>query len=375
MSILCLVAALHACREQKQDTGAATGPAAATAPDILQLTPAQRQATGYTTTSLELRTLEKTLQLSGKITVLPTHLTALSSPLGGHVKSIGVVPGSSFRKGQVLAVLEDNQFIQLQQDYLIAKARVEAARHDYERQKTLNLSKAASDKAYQAAEAEFRTLTATKHALEARLRLLHIDPAALAPDKISSVISLYAPFHGSVSQVLVTTGQYVTPSEALFELIDPNGRVAQVKIFENDLSGAKTGQEIMIYTNPHPEKKIRARVISVVKKIREDGSADLLARLTEPAPELVAGSYIQGVLKLENVKRESLPEESVVSYENADYVFEDLGQSRFRLIGVQTGASRQGYLEITNSEALKNKKIVQKGAYDLLMALKNQAEE
>jgi biotin carboxyl carrier protein len=57
----------------------------------------------------------------------PSHISSVSSIMGGHIKSINVINGSHFSKGQVLAVVEDPQFIQLQQDYLVTKAQLEAA--------------------------------------------------------------------------------------------------------------------------------------------------------------------------------------------------------------------------------------------------------
>ncbi|MCC6401000.1 MAG: hypothetical protein IT227_09595, partial [Flavobacteriales bacterium] len=42
--------------------------------------------------------------------------------------------------GQALAILEDARFIQLQQDHLVARGRVDLLRMDFERQKALNAS-------------------------------------------------------------------------------------------------------------------------------------------------------------------------------------------------------------------------------------------
>ncbi|UZJ63815.1 hypothetical protein OKW96_15490 [Sphingobacterium sp. KU25419] len=49
--------------------------------------------------------------------------------------------GASFRKGQILATLEDPQFIQLQEDYLSNVALLQTAKLNYNRQKELNTTK------------------------------------------------------------------------------------------------------------------------------------------------------------------------------------------------------------------------------------------
>ena len=96
-----------------------------------------------------LKNISGKLTLQGKIDVPPQSTISLSFPLGGYLKSTKMLPGMRVRKGQVLAELEDMQFIQLQQDYLTARAKFELAENEYARQKDLNQSKAASAKVYQ----------------------------------------------------------------------------------------------------------------------------------------------------------------------------------------------------------------------------------
>jgi cobalt-zinc-cadmium efflux system membrane fusion protein len=45
------------------------------------------------------------------------------------------------------------------------------------------------------------------------------------------------------------------------------------------------------------------------------------------------------------------------------------------MIAVEVGSSGDGFTEIINANILKNSKIVQEGAYTLLMAMKNKGEE
>ena len=59
------------------------------------------------------------------------------------------------RKGEVLAVMEDVQFISLQQDYLLAKSKLALAEGEFQRQQGLNADKASSDKVFQQAQNEY----------------------------------------------------------------------------------------------------------------------------------------------------------------------------------------------------------------------------
>ncbi|PQA93182.1 hypothetical protein B0A69_13630 [Chryseobacterium shigense] len=342
--------------------------------NTVQLSEKQLQTVGVTTTVIQNRTMEKLVRLNGKAEIAPSHISSVSSIMGGHIKSINVISGSHFKKGQVLAVVEDPQFIQLQQDYLVTKAQLESARLNLNRQKDLNISKASSDKTLQTAQADYSTLNATLKGLEEKLRIIGISAKGLSSGNIRSRININAPFSGFVSNIMVNNGQYINPSDTVFELIDPAGLLLELKVFENDINDIKTGQDIMVYSNENPDLKLNAKIISVVPSIENGGAAMALAKLSSPNPEFVKGMYINAEVSISGRNTLGLPNESVVSFENKNYVFEDLGKASYKMIPVHVGISDDQFTEILKAEFLKDKKIVQKGAYSLLMMLKNKAE-
>lgn len=342
--------------------------------NTVQLSDQQIKSVGLTTTILENKTMEKLVRLNGTVDIAPSHISSVSSIMGGHIKSINVINGSRFSKGQVLAVVEDPQFIQLQQDYLVTKAQLESARLNLNRQKDLNTSKASSDKTLQTAQADYSTLNATLKGLEEKLRIIGINAKGLNSSNIRSRINVYAPFSGFVSKILVNNGQYINPSDTLFELINPTGLLLELKVFENDVNDVKIGQEILVYNNQNPEKKSKAKIISLVPSIENGGSSDAIAKLSASNPDFIKGMYINGEVSVNSRYTLGLPSESVVSFENKNYIFEDLGNKKYKMIPVNTGIYDDKFTEILKADYLKDKKIVQKGAYSLLMLLKNKAE-
>ena len=342
--------------------------------NTVQLSDQQIKSVGLTTTILENKTMEKLVRLNGTVDIAPSHISSVSSIMGGHIKSINVINGSRFSKGQVLAVVEDPQFIQLQQDYLVTKAQLESARLNLNRQKDLNTSRASSDKTLQTAQADYSTLNATLKGLEEKLRIIGINAKGLNSSNIRSRINVYAPFSGFVSKILVNNGQYINPSNTLFELINPTGLLLELKVFENDINDVKIGQEILVYNNQNPEKKSKAKIISLVPNIENGGSSDAIAKLSASNPDFIKGMYINGEVSVNSRYTLGLPSESVVSFENKNYIFEDLGNKKYKMIPVNIGIYDDKFTEILKADHLKDKKIVQKGAYSLLMLLKNKAE-
>ncbi len=342
--------------------------------NTVQMSDKQLQSIGLTTTTIQEKTMQKLVRLNGKVEIVPSHISSISSIMGGHIKSINVINGSHFSKGQVLAVVEDPQFIQLQQDYLVTKAQLESARLNLSRQKDLNITKATSDKTLQTAQADYSTLNATLRGLEEKLRIIGINAKGLNSSNIRSRINVYAPFSGFVSKILVNNGQYINPSDTLFELINPTGLLLELKVFENDVNDVKIGQEILVYNNQNPDKKSTAKIVSIVPSIENGGSSIAVAKLSASNPDFIKGMYINAEVTINSRFTIGLPNESVVSFESKNYIFEDLGNKKYKMIPVNVGISDDQFTEILKADNLKDKKIVQKGAYGLLMALKNKAE-
>lgn len=341
----------------------------------LKLTDEQLKTFDLSTVYLQERTITKSLKLNGELNVPPQNLVSISSALGGYVKSTKLLPGMFVRKGEVLAVIEDNQFIQLQQDYLTTKTQLVNAEAEYHRQKDLNLNKASSDKVYLQAEADYKTLLISKSSLEQKLRLITIDPNKVSVANIRESISIYAPFNGYVSDIFVNIGKYISPNDVLLELINLSDLYLKLKVFEQDLDVIEIGQSVTVYTNSKPDKKYEAELIQIGKSFSADRAVAVYAKLKEVDPKLIPGMYMNAEIIVPENKTRALPEESVVSFEGKDYVFEILDSNTFEMIEVQVGNSGNGWLEIKNAATLQDKKIAEKGAYALLMALKNKGEE
>jgi cobalt-zinc-cadmium efflux system membrane fusion protein len=73
----------------------------------------------------------------------------------------------------------------------------------------------------------------------------------------------------------------------------------------------------------------------------------------------------------------AITEDAVVSHEGKDYVFIAKGNYEFDLVEIKKGGAENGFIEIITIDGkdISNSQIVIKGAYSLLMQLKNKSEE
>ncbi len=360
--------------QQKQET-TATKKANPKDENTVTFTDAQLRNAPIETTELSMQHISTVLKLNGKIDVPPQNLVSVSTPLGGYLKSTRLLPGMKVVKGQVIAVIENPQFVQLQQDYLMAKSKYHFAQLDYNRQTKLNQSQASSDKVMQQAQSIMSDQKILMNSIAQQLKLVNINPAKISAGNIQRSVPVYSTINGFVSKVNVNIGKYVTPSDVLFELINPSDIHLNLKVYEKDLEMLKTGQRIVAYTNVDPSKKYAGEILLTSKDVDGSGIADVHCHFEKYDPALIPGMYMNAEVETENSFANAIPEESVVDFEGKNFVFVETGKQTWKMVPVTLGVSENGYVEILNFADFKGKKIVSKNAYTLLMKLKNTSED
>ncbi|MDT3401368.1 efflux RND transporter periplasmic adaptor subunit [Mucilaginibacter terrae] len=315
------------------------------------------------------------LKLQGAIDVPPQSTVSVSFPLGGYLKSTDLLPGVHVRKGQVLGILEDMQFIQMQQDYLSAKERFQFAEIEYRRQQELNASKATSDKVFQQAKAEMETQRILMRSLAQKLELIDINPKRLTSANISKSVHILSPIDGFVSKVNVNIGKYTSPTDVLFELVNPKDIHLALDVFERDVNQLAIGQKVITYTTNNADKKYEAEIILISKNLNEDRMASVHCHFEKFDATLLPGMFMNAEVEVANRTALTVPEDAIVRWQNKFYVFTAIGADNFRIIPVTPGYQNNGLQQIEGGGINANTKLVTKNAYALLMKMKNSAED
>lgn len=342
---------------------------------VANLTEKQVQSIGIETGTLEQKSFSTILKVTGKVDVPPQNLISVSVPLGGYLKSSHLIPGMFVRKGESIAIIEDQQYIQLQQDFLTIQSKISFLENEYQRQKDLNQSKASSDKVFQQAEMELKTQRILVKSLAEKLKLAGINPENLNENSISKSINIYSPINGYVSKVNVNIGKYISPTDVMFELVNTSDIHLALKIFEKDLDKLSIGQKVTAYTNTYPDKKYPCEILLIGKSLSEERNTDVHCHFEMYDKALIPGTYMNAEIAVTNAKSYVLPEDAIVRFENKHYVFVKKSATQFEMIEVQIGNTEKGLTEIIKTENLNNQTFVFKGAYTLLMSLKNKSEE
>ena len=341
------------------------------------LTDAQLKNAALEIGKAQIREIQSVIKVSGKIDVPPQNMVSVSFPLGGYLKSTKLLPGMHINKGDVIAVMEDQQYIQLQQDYLTAKARQEYLEAEYQRQQELNKSKASSDKVYQQAVAEYKSNRILISSLRQKLQLIGINADKLNESNISKSVSVHSPIDGFVSAVDVNIGKYVTPSDVLFELVNPTDIHLALTVYEKDISKLYMGQKVLAFTNNNPGKKYPCEVILIGKDVSNERAVQVHCHFEAYDKTLVPGMYMNAELELQKENVLAVPEDAVVRYNNKQYIFVASSSKTYEMKEVVTGSTQDGFTAIADAKGLDlaNATVVLKNAYTLLMKLKNAGEE
>lgn len=317
--------------------------------------------------------VHKTLKVNGHMDVPPSNIVSISIPMGGYLKNTQLIPGNYVKKGAVIAIMEDPAYIQLQQDYLTAKSKLEFAEADYNRQKSLNETKASSDKVYQLAKSDYESQKYLVKSLSEKLKLIGINPLTLNENNISRSINIYTPISGYVTKANVNIGKYVTPTDVLFEIVDPSDLHLRLTVLENDAASLKVGNAVQFYTNSNPAQKLLAHVAVITPNIGEESTTEVHCHLVNEKVNIYPGTFVNAEIALNNAKVNALPEQAIVKWQNKDYIFIKKGDTQFALMPVETGMSSNGFIEVKTD--LSQKTVVTQNAYTLLMKLKNSGEE
>ena len=344
--------------------------------NIVELSAEQIKNAGIKTAKAEYKQLSNTINVNGVLEVPPQNLVSISAPMGGFVKQTELLQGMKVKKGQVLVIMEHADYIQLQENYIVASSDLYYVKAEYDRQKELNKENINSIRSLQENEMKFKNLKAKVSALEEKLRMINVDPKNLMEGKIQGSISIVSPIDGFVKEVNVNIGKYVNPTDVLFEIINSDHLHAELTVFEKDISKIKEGQKI-IFTLPNENAVKRYATVHLIgHNIGADKTVRIHGHLEKEDPDLLPGMYIKADIETNNNKVLALPEKAIVLFNNHYFVFINKTGGIYQMLNIDIGATESGYTEvILKEEGNENSNFVIEGSRSLLAKLKNKEEE
>ncbi len=325
------------------------------------------------TGKIEKRLVSEIVNCTGTIEVPPNNKATVIAPMGGYIKKTFFVTGNYVKKGALLAILEDPEYINLQEQYLEAQNQVAYYKEEFKRQGELAVENAASMKKMQMAQADYGTIEAKYMALKAKLEFMGINPDSLYVDGITSTLNIYAPISGYISEMNANLGKYVSAREMLYQVINKEHLHLHLKVFEKDIHKIKPGQKIRFTTFYNPDREFTGEVYTMGQMVDEEQhTIGVHGHIDGREDMFIQGLFVNAKIILDKDSVYALPSDAVVKSNTGNIVFERTGNV-FRKMPVITGTSMEEYMEIKNvNDSLLNADIVIAGAYYLNAELEKQ---
>lgn len=314
------------------------------------------------------------VKANGMFDVPPENRAYVSCYFGGIVKDIRLLPGERVKKGQVLFTLENPDYVQMQQDFLEAKGQLVYLKSDYERQKNLAQDNVTSQKNYLKSESDYTVTKVKVESLSKKLGLMNINPNTLTLENMRTTIIVMSPISGYVTEVAISRGAFLNPSELAVSIVDTDHLHLELNIFEKDLSKVKIGQQIQFRTQGDESNFKQATVYLVNKTVdAEKRTIGIHGHLSDekPADMFNPGMYVEAEIYTSSSSKMSLPQDAIVDIDGKYFVLvlqDSIGDSyNFIKKEVKTGLSNNSQVEILNAYDFKeDTEFLVKGAFNLI---------
>ena len=255
-------------------------------------------------------------------TVRSKQRAVVEAKVSGRVLEYTATPGATVKAGDLLARL-DVQEIQAKVDQ--ARAMLDQAKRDFDRQKQLIASNATTRQEFDAADARVKIGTAAVSEAETML----------------SYAKVTAPFDGVVTRKLADVGDLAMPGKPLLEIEAPTSLRFEADLPEAILDRVKLGEKM-----PVRLAKVIEGTVSEISPVADPVSRTFNVKLDLPATEgLRTGQFGRVSVPVAEVKLLLVPHSAVLKRGQMELVFvAQNGKAALRL--VKTGKVLESRVEV-----------------------------
>jgi RND family efflux transporter MFP subunit len=228
-------------------------------------------------------------RLTGAVSSL--RKSSISFHVGGFVQAVLVKPGTTVKKGDVLAQLDDRDFILKLE---LAKARrdlasvsLDNAKKEYQREQQLKKENASTATSYD------RLSTAFEQAkLQLRLAELEVTTA----ERALQDTKLTAPYDCVIATQMKFEGENVQTSNAIFDVYDVGTPELTFSVPERLMNQLKVGSVLNVVV-PSAGFSGKAEIVRLVPVISDrTRTFQIILKINDPQVSVISGSYAEATL-------------------------------------------------------------------------------
>lgn len=297
----------------------------------------------------ETKEVDVPLTLRGKVALNEVMTAHITSRVKGRVEKVYAVISDRVKKGQPIVDLYSQEFIAMQSEFVQAEERLK-------RIKESDTDYPTAHSIYESARKKLEVIGLTDSEIE-----------QLADKHTShTVISVRAPFDGTLISGEVRLGEFVDVGKEFFVLANLQNIWILADVFENDLPLIKEGMTGDITITAFPDEVYKGKLTRIYDVV-EPSSRTIKARFevanynNKIKPEMFVNVFVASKLGGSNLKIKSI---ALMKEKESSYVFVAVNDTTFQKRNVVVGRETKEFTEI-KSGINPDEKIVTRGTFYL----------
>jgi RND family efflux transporter MFP subunit len=296
-------------------------------------------------------------------TLKPRARFIVAPKIAGRLEKLLVNIGDHVKRNQLLAVLEDDEYIQqvdqAQAQLVVAEAHLEESRNsltitnrEFERTKALRKKNIASESDLDAAQARYQVQNAKYKVAMAQIVQRE---AALKAAKIRlSYTRIQASWETGnnkrvVGERFVDDGALLAPNTPIVSILDIGALIAVTHVIERDFSKVTVGQEAVVSTDAFPGEDFPGKIVRIAPLLKErsrEGRIEI--EIPNPGDRLKPGMFVR--VRIEAAKHDNatvVPLNSLTERKGRKGIFlVDPGERKAQFIPVIVGIINNEWAEV-----------------------------
>ena len=303
----------------------ADGDANSTVAGTVLIDPVTTQSIGVRTAKAVQKSLAKTIYTLGRIDYDETSITRLHPKTEGWIEQMRVeTTGQSLEHDDILLSIYSPQLVSAQEEYLLALSGTSVS--------------SATGQLAQTALRRLELLDVPNHQIDELKQ----------KREVKKYLHIHSPASGTVINVGVREGQYVTPKTELYFIADLEKVWVFVDVFEDDLAWVKEGDDAVMSVRGIPGKTFSGQ-LTYIYPYADRKTRTVKARIEFDNPDLQLKPDMYADIEIAAGRRESataVPAEAVVRSGTREKVFVQVGKGKFEPREVVLGLASKGWVEL-----------------------------
>ncbi len=267
------------------------------------------------------------------------------SKIAERVISVNAEVNDHVRKGEVIVKLDRSGATS---NYLQAKASFENAKKDYERMKALYSEGAIAQQKLDQVETAYEVAKANY-------------------DAATSNIDLESPISGTLTDLNVNVGDWVTPGKQLATIANVNQLIIKFFVSENEVRKINIGDTVNVYSEFDKESAVKGRVTEISRSASSEArSFQIKAKFNNTKNSYYKpGMFVRVDVTLDSQKGVLVvPTKAIVFTNNQNIVYTVNNNNIAVPVDVKVGLSTENITEVVNG-LHEGQKIVTEGMNNL----------